>query len=68
MKVLMFIVLFLLIGAFFIISNENLRINSQENFDKFTEFYGSWIEKLVRNSGTVAGYLVKMEWLPEEEG
>ena len=67
MKIIMFIILFLLIGAFFIISNENLRINSRENVGEFVGLYGGWLDKLVRNSGTVVGYVIRMEWLPEEE-
>ena len=31
MKTLMFVILFLLIGAFFIISNENIKLDSKEN-------------------------------------
>ncbi len=66
MKVLMFFVMFLLIGAFFIISNENIKLNNPENVQEFVGLYGNWIDKLVGNSGTMAGYVVKMEWLPEE--
>ena len=67
MKVLIFVVLFLLIGAFFIISNENIKLNSQENVKFFFEAYGFWLDKLVDNGKTVSGYVVKMEWLPEDE-
>ena len=66
MKILMFIVLFLLIGAFFIISNENIRLNNEENVNYFFKEYGKWFDNLVGNGKIVSGYLVKMEWLPEE--
>jgi len=64
MKLIMFILLFLFIGAFFIISNENLKINSQENFDLFFEKYVKWTDNLFGNGRTVVGYVAKMEWLP----
>ena len=67
MKILMFIILFLLIGAFFIISNENLSMKDSENREKFFDMYGHWFDKLADNGKTVSGYLVKMGWLPEEE-
>jgi len=66
MKLLMLLIFFLLIGAFFIISNENIRMNSQENVDRFFDLYGEWIDSLTSNSQVVVGHVVKMEWLPNE--
>ena len=64
MKILMFVILFLLIGAFFIISNENIKMNSSENVYHFFDLYGHWFDKLLDNGKIFSGYLVKMEWLP----
>ena len=61
----MFLVMFLLIGAFFIVSNENIKLDSQENASEFFQLYGQWIDSLVGNGKTVLGYVVKMEWLPD---
>jgi len=66
MKVFMFVILFLLIGAFFIISNENIRMNSSENVSSFFDLYGHWFDRLIGNGKSVSGFLVKMEWLPGE--
>ena len=66
MKTLMFIILFLLVGGFFIISNENIRLDSQENVDLFLDLYTDWLGGLVDNSGVILGYVVKMEWLPDQ--
>ncbi len=66
MKILMFVILFLLIGAFFIISNERINLNSSENVSLFFEKYGNWMDGLLDNGRTVVGYVVKMEWLPGE--
>lgn len=65
MKVFMFIIMFLLIGAFFIISEENINLNHSEGRAKFFDLYGHWFDKLIDNGGVVSGYVVKMGWLPE---
>ena len=67
MKTLMLLVMFLLIGAFFIISEENIKLNSSENVSDFFKEYGAWIDSLTDNGKTVLGYVVKMGWLPEGE-
>ncbi len=66
MKFVMFVVLFLLLGGFFIISNEDIHLNSSDNVDLFLSSYGKWIDGLVVNMGEVSGYVVKMEWLPNQ--
>ena len=66
MKILMFFVFFLLVGAFYIISQENIKMNSGKNVDKFISKYSNWIDKLMSNGNGVAGYVIKMEWLPEK--
>ena len=66
MKTFMFLVMFLLIGAFFIIANENIKLDSQKNVGEFFQLYGQWIDSLAANGKTVLGYVVKMEWLPDE--
>ena len=65
MKTLMFIVLFLCIGGFYIISNEGIALNSGENINLFFNLYGEWISSLTDQAGSFTGYMVKMEWLPE---
>jgi hypothetical protein len=65
MKFLAFLIVFLLIGAFFIISNENLNLDNKNNIDIFLSEYGQWIGKLIDNSRIATGYIVKMGWLPE---
>ncbi len=67
MKILMFIILFMLIGAFFIVSNERIQLNSSENFSLLLDKYGHWVDRLFGNSKTAVGYVIKMEWLPKEE-
>jgi len=66
MKIFMFIIVFLLIGAFFIISNQEIRLNTSENMGIFFKEYASWIDNLSGNGKVVLGYVVKMEWLPNQ--
>jgi len=68
MKILMFAIFFLMIGALFIISENNLALKDSGNFPKFLGSYYSWISQLFDNSKSLAGYVVKMDWLPDEGG
>ena len=65
MKILMLIVMFFCIGAFFIISQNNIYLNNSENTDKFISLYSSWLEKTFSNIGNLIGNVIKMEWLPK---
>lgn len=65
MKIYLLIVIFFLMGAFFIISENNLRLADNGNFSKFSGLYVSWLSHIFDNSKNLAGYVVKMEWLPE---
>jgi len=65
MKTFMFIVIFFLVGAFFLISENNLQLQKEGNFQRFSGLYFSWISHIFDNGKSVAGYVVKMDWLPE---
>lgn len=64
MKLLMFLIMFLLIGAFFIISQKNIALAKSGNFKKFTTLYFGWFEKIFENGGNIVGHVVKLDWLP----
>lgn len=57
--------MFLLIGALFIISQNNLAFSNSENISQFSGLYVSWLGQVFQNSGKIAGYVVKLDWLPE---
>ncbi len=65
MKFLMLITMFFLIGAFFIISQNNLHLNNSENADKFISIYKIWLEKTFNNFVSLTGHVVEMKWLPD---
>ncbi len=65
MKVLMFLLIFLFFGAFFIVSNNNLKLNTKENVGLFFSSYFSWFDGLTQNTKTLVGDVIKMDWLPK---
>lgn len=66
MKLFMFIAFFLLLGAFYIISEQNINLNNRESFNTFFfNYYAPWIGGLFDNAKTVSGYVIGMQWLPE---
>lgn len=67
MKIAMVVVMFLLLGAFFIVSQNNLALNSSENVDKFVSRYIDWIGSFVGDITRLGGFVVKLEWLPESK-
>ena len=68
MKLISFILMFLLIGAFFIITENHLALKDVENRVKFGAMYMTWFDKIFDNSSNLAGYVVRLDWLPEKEG
>jgi hypothetical protein len=64
MKITIFIVAFLLIGAFFIISNNNLHLSNGAEFHQFMSQYYGWFGKIFSNAAHATAYVVKLDWLP----
>ena len=54
-------------NAFFIISNNNLALENDENVAKFISIYISWIEKISGNITSISGNIAKQNWLPINE-
>lgn len=67
MKISMFVVIFLLVGAFFIISNNNLHLSKSEDVASFSHYYSKWIGSIANNTIGSVGYVIKMNWLPEKK-
>ena len=66
MRILSFIVFFLFLGAFFIISEDNIDLKQDSGVKDFGNLYYEWIVSLFDNSKQIAGYVIKAEWLPDE--
>lgn len=65
MKIILFIIMFLCIGAFFIISQNDLALVEEKNLEEFSSLYRGWLSKTWGNLGGLTGHVVKMEWLPQ---
>lgn len=66
MKVVILILMFLFIGGFFIISQNNLSMSEKENVSEFVSLYKKWIVSTFGNVESLTGHVVKMEWLPNQ--
>ena len=64
MRVWLFLLFFLCLGAFFIVSNGNFHLVRGEDFVQFGNAYYSWLSSLFSHAQSVVGYAVKSEWLP----
>ena len=65
MKLGLFILKFLFIGALFIISNANLHLNSSVERDQFFDLFYSWLSDIFTHASQIVGYVVDSKWLPE---
>ena len=65
MKIISILLMFLILGALFIISNQNLALKDEENFNKFADGYYIWLNSLFENGKTITSYVVNSNWLPE---
>ncbi|PIU76033.1 hypothetical protein COS75_01285 [Candidatus Pacearchaeota archaeon CG06_land_8_20_14_3_00_35_12] len=65
-KLVVFIIIFLLIGAFFIISQQNLDIKKKVDQQTFFKSFSSWLGQLGNNTIHLTASAVKLEWLPEK--
>ena len=64
MRIFIFLVMFLMIGALLIISNNNLALYKDENVQEFKILYIDWIDNVYQNAQVITGNIIKMEWLP----
>jgi len=65
MKILIFILMFLVISSLIIINNNNLKVFEKEDFHKFSKIYTNWVDKVFLNLRIITGNAVKLEWFPE---
>ena len=65
MRIMLFVIKFFLLGAFFIIGNQNLALSHPENRQAFITQYQDWIYDVASNLNSLTGYIVRVEWLPQ---
>jgi len=57
--------MFFIIEALLILSNNNLKLLEEDNFNTFSELYSDWLNNLLDNFKTITGKAVQMNWSPE---
>lgn len=62
----MFIVIFIMIGALFIISENNLALKESKNIKEFGFLYMDWLGKIFDNSKRITSSVINLDWLPNK--
>ena len=65
MKLITYILIFLLFGAFLIQVNYEFNLKDKEDQRGFLYHFGSWVSNLFSNVKTLTGYAIRMDWLPD---
>ena len=70
MRSFVFLIKFLLLGAFFVISYQGpdsggLPLVEEGNIKEFGKLYADWLSGIGGNVATLTGYVADAEWLPE---
>lgn len=64
MKIRIFLVMFFVLAALLIISNNNLALYSQDNREMFSDLYVAWLDDVFSNIWTVTGNVADLDWMP----
>lgn len=64
MRFILFLLAFLLFGAFLIISNGNFHLKDQLERKEFLNSYYSWMDNIIHNVGTITGAIIHVDWVP----
>jgi hypothetical protein len=67
MKILVFVLIFLIIGALLILSNHNLPLYKEENIIIFKGLYLDWLGSIYENAAFITGNVIDMKWLPNKK-
>jgi hypothetical protein len=64
MKIYFILTFFILLSAFFIISTNEIQMNSLDNTKEFFILYGEWVQQVGDNFKDVTGDVVNQDWTP----
>ncbi len=68
MKWIIFVILlYFLLGALFIVSNNNLHLSKRAEFAEFYALYYSWVAEGFSQAKSISSAVVKLDWLPSLE-
>lgn len=58
--------IFFLLGALLIISNNNLALVNKGNLETFSVLYSAWLNNVYSNTYSLTGKIIQLEWLPKD--
>ena len=67
MRLFLFVLKFFLLGAFFIVSNNNLALSDSNKRAEFFLSYKVWLGEISENIVSATGHVIKLEWLPRND-
>jgi len=65
-KIYLLIILFLVVGAYFTVRNNNIDMEDEDDRKRFLVSFTGWLLKVGRSTKNVASYAAEQEWLPED--
>ena len=67
MRIVLFIIKFLLFGALFAVSNNDLYLKDAADRAEFFSIYNSWSAELFSNAGSITSYIINLDWAPKTD-
>ena len=65
MKIQIIIIKLFILGALFIISNQNLHLGVSQEREIFFDAYIGWATNIIDQIADATGYVIRFEWLPK---
>ena len=65
MKVLIFVILFLMVSGLILINNNDLHLADKEELKVFSELYSGWFSEIYSNVFSITGHASKLDWFPK---
>ncbi len=64
-KILIILLIILVISAYLVKSNNNLKLSDSKDLSTFISLYSGWIFNTYTNVKDITGYAIKKEWIPK---
>jgi hypothetical protein len=64
-KIIIFLIIMMLLAAIFIITKNNYDLTKKTDSNEFVKSYSGWAVKVVKNSASLVGNAIRMDWVPK---
>ena len=65
MKILIFMLLFLIVSGLILVNNNDLHLADKEDLKIFSELYSGWFSQVYSNVFSITGHVSKLSWFPK---